>query len=592
MIALAAFAICFFHVGRVFAESTKSEKTFEFELNYRAATELKALDSGGTKIYIDRVNGILWKWETSDAFQFTLNNPTWESSPAELMAVQDIIGDIKNNTIDSYVALVGRGNSLLDNQKFALLASVGEILGRYSYDYSSDTDYSLRSQYEMFIKLQDSLLTGSQNSLGVCRHIHSHIEGLANDIGMRAATPTVMSTSWRMGDRGDGHAITIAKTPEGTALIDYDTIITTDTGNVEELLGAYQKIQGGIELEHQFYENSDFKYRFITRDGRRILDFLGYDESLSRMKDLMIYNANDFLNLHHRRSRVSRFLQRPKLMLNYSEYETSVELNSLFFVNVGRIRGSSSSPLEEADMLQLGIKGLVYEENKGKLEINASLFYGQLDQDSDEAGDDVWGGLFHIMHSTDREGLNHVLRLSLPSISTGNFNDYSESKYDEVILGGGLSYRFITDAVDIEPYVAAQLPLDITSHSPFIEGYFKEFDTYDGDLQVSEIGTGVRFAFNMRKDLTLSLEPHFINRIWEDELGANLILGNNEWSLYLGGRTTDSDYEFCPNRDRFNVGWNFDIRGWDFRAHYEFENEDYGDKKDYQYFMLSASKKF
>jgi len=597
-ILIGIFTTCFFYSGRVAAQTFqyRNDSSLEIELNYRSATDLDALTCRGSMIYIDRVGGIIWNWETADAFGFTMNPPVWESSPAELMPVQDIIGDIKNNSIDSYGALVGRANSLSDNQKIALLASTGEILGRYSYDYGSDTDYSSYSQDEMFIKLQDSLVTGSQNPLGVCRQIHSHIEALANDIGMRAAAVTVMLTSWRSGDRGEGHAITIAQTPEGIALIDYDTIMVTDAKNIEELLGAYQKIQGGIELEHQFYENNDFKYRFITTDGRKFLDFLGYNESLSRMKDFMLYSPNDFLNMHDSRSRVAggfdRSLPQPRLSLNYAEYETSMELNSLFFINAGRIRGSSSSPMERADLMQFGIKGLMYEEEESKVEINASLFYGQLEQDSDEAGNDLWGGILHIVSATDREGLNHALRFSLPSINLGDFGNYAESVYHEIILGAGLSYRFVTEVLDIEPYVAAQLPLDITSNSPYIEGYYKQFDTYEGDLQISEFGTGVHFAFHMPKDLTISLEPHFISRIWEDEFAANLTLGKEKWGVYLGAGKTDSNYEFCPDRDRINLGWYSDIGGWNFRAQYELLSEDYGKETDIQHALITVSKRF
>jgi len=588
----------FFCAGKAAAQTSQytHDLSLEIELNYRTATELDALICRGSMIYVDRVGGIIWNWETPDAFGFTSNTPVWESSPVELMPVQDIIGDIKNNSIDSYGALVERAGSLSDSQKLALLAATGEILGHYSYDHGSNANYSMLSQDEMFIRLQDSLITGSQNPLGVCRQIHSHIELLANDIGIQAATVSVMSTSWRGADRGEGHAITIARTPESMALIDYDTIMVTDAKNVEELLGAYQKIQGGIELEHQLYENNDFKYRIITKDGRKFLDFLGYDESLSRMKDFMLYSPNDFLNMHDSRSRVvggfDRFSQHPRLMLNFAEYEASMEFNSLFFVNAGRIWGSSSSPMESADLMQFGIKGLVYEEEEGKVEINASLFYGQLEQDSDAAGDDLWGGIFHIISATDREGLNHALRFSLPSMNLGDLGDYTESEYDEIILGAALSYRFVTDVLDIEPYVAAQLPLDITSNSPYIEGYYKEFDTYEGDLQVSEFGTGVHFAFHMPKDLTISLEPHFISRIWEEQFAANLTLGRENWGVYLGAGTTDSNYEFCPDRDRINLGWYSDIGGWNLRAQYELESEDYGDETDYQRALVTVSKRF
>ena len=586
----------FFYAGKAVAQTSQytNDSSFEIELNYRTATELDALISRGSMIYIDRVDGIIWNWETPDAFGFTMNPPVWESSPAELMPLQNIIGDIKNNSIDSYGALVGRADSLSDNQKLALLAATGEILGRYSYDYGSDTDYSMLSQDEMFIRLQDSLVTGNQNPLGVCRQIHSHIEALANDIGTEAATVSAMSTSWRGADRGDGHAITIARTPESMALIDYDTIMMTDTKNVEELLGAYQKIQGGIELEHQFYENNEFKYRFITKDGRKFLDFLGYNESLSRMKDFMLYSPNDFFNMHDSRSRVAYGLysQQPRITLNIAEYETSMELNSMYFVNGGRIRGSSSSPMDRADLVQFGIKGLVHEEEEGKVEINASLFYGQLEQDSDAAGNDLWGGIFHIALATDREGFNHVLRFSLPSINVGDLGDYSESQYNEIVLGAGLSYRFVTEALDIEPYVAAQIPLEITSHSPYIEGYYKQFDTYEGDLQVSEFGTGVQFACRMPKDLKLSVEPHFISRIWEDELGANLTLGREKWGVYLGAGKTDSNYEFCPDSNRINLGWYSDIGGWNFRARYELLSEDYGKETDTQHALITVSKRF
>jgi hypothetical protein len=136
------------------------------------------------------------------------------------------------------------------------------------------------------------------------------------------------------------------------------------------------------------------------------------------------------------------------------------------------------------------------------------------------------------------------------------------------------------------------LPLDIIGNSPYIEGYYKEFDTYEGDLQISEFGTGVHFAFHMPKDLKLFVEPHFISRIWEEQFGANLILGRENWGVYLGAGTTDSNYEFCPDRDSINLGWYSDIGGWNLRAQYELESEDYGDETDYQRALVTVSKRF
>jgi hypothetical protein len=269
-----------------------------------------------------------------------------------------------------------------------------------------------------------------------------------------------------------------------------------------------------------------------------------------------------------------------------------MELNSLFFLNVGRIMGSSSSALDRADLVQFGIKGLLYSEDKFKVDLNASFFYGQLEQDSDSAGNDLWGGIFHIAAATDREGLNGIVRLSLPSIQTGELGDYLESQYDEIVLGGGLSYRFVSDILDIEPYVGAQLPLDTGGKSGFVEGYYKEFDTYEGDAQVSELGTGIHFAFHIFKDLRVSLEPYFISRIWEEEIGANLTLVSNKCGIYLGGGTTNSDYEFCPDRDRINLGCYSELGEWGFRAQYELVSEDYGKVTDNHRALFSVIKRF
>ena len=93
----------FFCAGKAAAQTYLHDSSFEIELNYRTATELDALICRGSMMYIDRVSGIIWNWETPDAFEFTLNQSSWESSPAELIPVQDIIGDIKNNSIDSIV---------------------------------------------------------------------------------------------------------------------------------------------------------------------------------------------------------------------------------------------------------------------------------------------------------------------------------------------------------------------------------------------------------------------------------------------------------------------------------------------------------
>jgi len=185
--------------------------------------------------------------------------------PAEKLELSKIMNSIKNGGIDSYRSLVESLKNSSENQKLLLLAIISNSLYAGSYDSALLVNGTkVASQEDFFDKLQDFLATNNPNSLGVCRHFASHIEQLANDVGLRAAAVTGTTM-------GGGHAYNVLKTENGTAIIDGGHILIADTKNIEKILEAYQKDANSIAFQHLFFEDSKFKYRLITKDGRNFL---------------------------------------------------------------------------------------------------------------------------------------------------------------------------------------------------------------------------------------------------------------------------------------------------------------------------------
>ena len=193
-----------------------SKPKIDINFNYKTESKQKVIDYKMSET-------TLW---TGWGYPLWRESDTPKLSEIEKQEVKDILKDIKNEEINSYQELVEAGkNLLLQNQKLDLLATIGGSLGKFNYENSN---MKVTSQEEFFDKFQDSLESGKKNGLGNCRHIHSYIEQLANDLGIKSAAVSGIS------ENGLGHIYDILKVEDGTAIIDYSNLLIMPTKNIEK----------------------------------------------------------------------------------------------------------------------------------------------------------------------------------------------------------------------------------------------------------------------------------------------------------------------------------------------------------------------
>jgi len=296
--------------------------------------------------------------------------------------IESILSNIKNKNISSYSEFINQIENFSENQKLVLLSSIGGL----SNELYEKSNKKVDSQEDFFSKLQTYLNKGEKNGLGVCRHISSNLEQLANDARIRTSAVSGASS-------GNGHVYTIMKGKNGTAVIDYGTIFLTDTKNIEKTLDAYQKDKGTTVFDHTFFENNKFKYRLITKEGKNFLDFIDYDETSDSLKNLLLHDTEEIKN---------------KIIFENGNYSNSAELNILgFFMKTGKIKGNSSSPLKSLKLFQGGYKRKLNIEIPiiGNLAIdgNISFVNGNLFQDFRIKDNNLKGYNFDLGVSLDKE---------------------------------------------------------------------------------------------------------------------------------------------------------------------------------------------
>jgi len=477
----------------------------------------------------------------------------------EISGVENIIKDIKNRNINSYSDFIGRDKNLSEPQKLLLLSAIGNLSGRL-YERSKD---KVNSQDDLFFKWQDYLVSGIVNPIGECDHIHSGIEGLANDIGIKAAAVSGAA-------RGEGHIYTIAKTKEGSAIIDYGELFITDTKNIERFLEACQKDRGMTKVKHDFFENAEFKYRFITDDGRNLLDFLGYDETSEPLKNLLIYDVE-------KNARIN-------LIFEQGNNFDSSELNFLgFFAKAGEIKGAQSSPLKNIKLFQGGYKRKTNFEitNNFKLSLDGNLSFlsGKINQDLKIESNRLTGliGNWIVNVTGEKEKFNFSVRSGKTSISIGKQVIF----YDSTI-GTGISYKFTNEIIDIEPYALIQYP-----------SFKKDLGTEKSERRLNDFGGGILFNILPSNNVNISVEPYYTGRIWEDEFGANAKIKSKTFGLNAGGYITNSKYDFCPDKTGVSIGLHKDFGRWRVSAGYERQDSDYdGEIEKERKFNIGAGLKF
>ncbi len=505
----------------------------EININYQTGDKEKNLDY--SKAYSRFYNGNLYT-----------NFPGLTTS--EETQVEDIMNDIKTYNINSYEGLINSSNNLSEDQKLVFLSAISDSLGYGSYDTHY---YSIEgfSQEIFFEKLQDYLATGDPNPIGVCKHIASHIEQLANDIGIKTAAVTGI-------DRyGGGHVYDISKTDKGTAIIDYGGILLIDTKNIEKALEEYQKNANSIAFQHFFFNDNNLKYRLITKDGKNFLKFVGYDETSETLKKELLSNNKKSPDL--------------KIDVNLEDYLTSAKISCFgFFINAGEIRGNSSSPIDNLTLAQIG-----YDNSFSICSINiepsADFTFGN-------------GGLHGItgdlkVNTNNKEGLNLASRIA------GEISWMKDvSLFNDLVFEVGASYKIPIEDGTIEPYVigqAALLPEDLGTDR------FKP--------RFNEIRAGVLSKIQASNDINLLFDSYYLGRIWENELGGNVKIETKNLELDIGGSVGFSNYEFCPDKYNMNIGAKAIFGDFTIGAKYNLNGTNYdGEIENQSSFSVNGSLKF
>ncbi|MCX6746559.1 MAG: hypothetical protein NTU63_00290 [Candidatus Pacearchaeota archaeon] len=529
---LATAALSAFLLGRpVRAEEIqkpKSEQKISIVVDYSTGTQEEGAKGQNSWAYFDRDFNYLYRYN---------NLP--ELNVSEKTQVQDMIEDVKYGDIDSYQDLVESSKSFSENQKVVLLAALANSLYEGSYDDTSPIN-EVFPQKTFFEQLQNYLATGGYSPLGVCRHIASHIEQLSNDLGLRANAVTGRYFE------GTGHVYVILKREDGSGIIDGAYITISDTKNIEKMLEIYQKDKDSTVFEHFFFEDSKLKYRLVTKDGKNILDFMGCDESLNTLKKSLTDRED--------------FNPRISLVLAKNDYSMSGKLNLFgLFAKIGQIKGNSSSPTKEMNLIQAGIEGKLSFPEVMDITPSLSVVYGDIiQQEHEDKG--VTGASGSLMVNTNNEeGFNLSSRFAGKFLLTKNTSLFSNWS-----LEAGASYKIPIEEISLAPYVLGQGGMWQTDLGT---GYF--FPTFD------EVNAGVILDIPFSSNTAISINPYYAYRNYEHELGIDAKVRTENISANAGMYVAKSVYDFAPDKLGIDAGLSASFENFVLKFIYKDEMKNY-----------------
>ena len=515
-------------------EKKVSKPKIDVIFNYKTESEQKVIDYS-----IPRT--MLWR---SSVYPFWRESNVPELSQTEKQEIKEIMKDIKDQDINSYQELLEAGTNLSsENQKLDLASTLSAFLNWKNYILS---DEKVPPQEDFFQTIQDSLISNNETPIADCSGISTFTERYLNDLGIKSAAVSGISGT------GVSHAYVISKTENGTAIIDYGTILMADTKNIEKTLGAYQKHNGQTTFRHLFFEDAEFKYRLITKDGKHFLDFVQYDESSKPLKNVLVEDFVPQTNL--------------TINLNLEDFSTSVESNLFgFFIKAGQIRGDSSSPLKQIDLIQSGFKR---DFSRSKIDIKSelSLIYGGLSQDTELEDNELYGINGNLIISTKQKGLNFSLRSSANKITTKDhvlFQDYS--------FGIGASYQTLIKNISLEPYVVSQFTF-----------FPKDLGITNSSSRLTELIGGTVFEFKL-KDTNVSIDPYYLWRIWEQAFGTNVKIEGENLGIKLEADKTWSTYRFAPDKINLQIAPYLSLKNISIQQSYEMQVTNYDGERDIDY---------
>ena len=487
---------------RARAEEIIETPKLEVIVNYEAETTLSPID------YVTSTN----RYNRTTQEVFTRDSISQVTSIEE--ATGKVISDIQNNHITSDQEFLEASENLSESQKLILASVKSYLFYKFGYDISLLTNDAM-SQGDSFSQFQDSLISGEDNSIGTCGHIAIHIARDLNNMDIRAAPVTGRSGN------GIGHAYVIAKTENGTAIVDGPYLLIANTKNIEKVLEAYQKENGTTALLHLFFEDTEIQYRLIPRVGKRVLNSIEHDESSNPLK-------NSLLNIIQPQSHFT-------VTLNRGTYINSFETNLWgFFIKAGEIMGENSSPMQNISTIQAGFKrDFSLFDDKVIISPDLSFIEGNLIQDAELDDDTLQGIKGNLIVNTNRErGFNLTSRV-------GGALIYGSSLFYDLVLGTGASYTAPIENMNIQPYA-------VTQFSRLKEN----IDNQTYRFFLSELNTGISLNSNSN-DANFSIAPYYLWKIWEQGFGGEVNLETEGVGINARGEVTFSTYDFCP--DKYNL---------------------------------------
>jgi hypothetical protein len=459
-----------------------------------------------------------------------------ELNAEEISQIESLIKDIKSRKVNFYSNFVNLSKNLSVAQKIVLSASLGQLLYTGNYNELSSQN-KVESQEIFFKSLQD--LT----PLGQCSQFSAYIEKLSNESEIK--TSAVTGRYLKI-----AHAFDLLKLNKGTAVVNGGEIFIAKTKNVEEVLTAYQKSVDSTAFQHLFFEDNKFKYMLITKDGRTFLDFIGYDISPNPIKNSLINNTNSDSEI--------------TFMFNKKEDLTSFGINYFGFIaKAGKIKGN----LEEISLAQVGFNRKLSFSNM-EITPNVNLIF----QDNR-----ISGGLVElIVNSANEKGINLSSRIS------GNVvvkNILLDKLFYDYSMGAGASYKFKTRLGDIERYSVAQFKLLMEDLG--MKLFVPTFD---------EAEAGIKLNLPFSRDSGISLNPYYVQKLWERRFGVNAKLKTRWLDLNAEGSVVNSTYDFNPDRYKASIGLSASLGKFDLKLEGKLDQTDYDGEKEIHNSILLTGK--
>jgi hypothetical protein len=505
-------------------------------------------------------------WSNKDEIQISPGFNLTEEKKEEIL---NLISDVKNKKINSYNDFVQMSRIFSENQKLVIGALFADWIYKNSYD--DIKNYEIYSKNILFGKFQKSL-AGENEFLGACSNIAIYNESFLRDIGIKKVASVAGAVlDYQYGKRIE-HAYNLLKLEDRISFIDGGQLLFVNTKNIEKALSAYQSEKDVFNFVYEFYENNQFKYKLITKEGRDYFEFVGHDPTADSFKK----------NVLEYEEKLSPLLN---ISFNDKSSEESKEINFLgFFLKKGKIIGSSNSLYDRIELSQFGFKkigtlpkfefknneflstflnefsGIVVGLQASAIKVEA--FYRDITTAyffENKKSEKIKNSTGNFFLSTNRpEGFNLGAEISVDSTILTN-----DSKQDIMA-----SYKFRNGFFSINPYILFQFKNEDITLTPQSSG------------SSTEVSSGAILDFKLPKKIIFSVDPNISKRPWENEYGLGAKLKHKNFEI--SGKTfkTKSKYWANPNKAGKEITAKLDFRYLSGEVIYKTEIEDYDGEKE------------